>query len=190
MQAKLEQLSTDFFQQLPCRDVSLIADHGAVSRREEMVNTLMDVAIGQGLLKAPGKPGEHPPRALGGSSLGGSSAEIKEERVEEEAQVHPLDEKYRRLGCSLVEVAQGSEVHAWVSRALGNTSEPALKDPLNSFHFGPGGGPGGGGPEITGIFEMRRAGEQERGEAANIEAIGNKKVGFKGIVLFFFFYLL
>ena len=56
-QAQLEQFSTDFFQQLPCRDVQLIKTEADLAAREATVNLLMDVAVGQGLLTKAGKNG-------------------------------------------------------------------------------------------------------------------------------------
>jgi hypothetical protein len=158
-QAQLEQFSTDFFQQLPCRDVQLIKTEADLAAREATVNLLMDVAVGQGLLTKAGKNGA----AAVASSLSSlsSSSSLSPSASASPLELHALDQKAQSLECDLVAVAKDSEVFRTIAAAFTNTATPVAQCSLAGFHpiattaaaaF----------PSVTEVFEMQRHGEHAR----------------------------
>ena len=147
-QAQLEQYSTDFYQQLPCRDVKVIQTKAEVAHLEETVNMLMDVAVGQGILT---KAASSSPSSSSSSSSSASSAAAAAVLPP----LHPLDEKAKSLGCDLVAVARASDAFKAIETAFVATSTPAQACPLSGFRSA-------APPAIVDVFEMQRDGEEER----------------------------
>ena len=167
--AQLERLSTDFFLQMPSVDASIIATAEAASAKLAMLDLLGDIALTQKLLRQ--KKRRTKTQQQGAAAAAGAGAEL-----------HPLDEKYASLSCSMRALGEGDAVRGHVAAMLANTAAPLTSSRHLCGFKGPGGGRASKNappPRVLRVFELSREGEPEEFEREH-GALGNRRLLWHG----------
>jgi hypothetical protein len=183
--AQLEQFSTEFFTQLPCRDVKLIDTKAEVVAREKVVNMMLDIAVGQGLLKGASSLSSSP------SSSSTSSSSSSLSTVTTPLELHPLDKKAQSLACDLVAVDKASHIFKTIETSFENTATPAVPNCLAGFKMpsssssslssSSSSSPPRKVPKVVEVFEMQRHGEEGRfAEGGKFASMDNVKLLWYG----------